>query len=85
MTRLEDCPTNKMPWDGIRLSLTARVGLRGGRVRVRFGIRAGAAGGDYFLTSHSISYTTTVIICECYSKGCLGSGERTFITSEIGQ
>ena len=34
--------------------------------------------GWHFLTSHSISCTTTVIICDCYSKAWLGSGEGTF-------
>ena len=32
---------------------------------------------DYFLTSHSISYTITVIIYDYCSKGWLGSGEET--------
>ena len=27
-------------------------------------------GGDYFLTQHSICYTTTVIICDCYNNKC---------------
>ena len=29
------------------------------------------------LTSQSISFTTTVMVCEYYSKGCLGSGDGT--------
>ena len=35
-------------------------------------------GGAYFLTETPISYTTTVIICDYYSKGWLGSAEKTF-------
>ena len=39
------------------------------------GVTVRGNGGDCFLTLHSISYTTSVIICDCYSKGWLGSGE----------
>ena len=35
--------------------------------------------GGYFLTGHSTSYTTTVTICDYYSKDWLGSGEGAFI------
>ena len=68
---------------GLSLEFRFRVRVRV-RVRDRFAFRVGVRG-DYFLTSHSISHTTTVIVCHYYSKGWLGSGERTFITSEVGQ
>ena len=53
---------------GMRVGITSTIAVTVA-VRVREG--------DYFLTSHSISYTTAVIICDDHSKGWLGSGEGT--------
>ena len=75
----------------VRVRVTVRIRIRVGarfrarakvRIRARVRIRVRT---DYFLTSHSISYTTTVIIRDYHSKGWLGSREGTFITSEVGE
>ena len=47
------------------------------RVWVRVRVRPTRVGGEYFLTKHAVAYTTTVIICDCCSKGWLGSMEGT--------
>ena len=67
-----------------------RAGLAHVRVSVRLGlgfvfwlcVRVGVGGGR-FLTLHSITYPTAVVICDHHSKGWLGSREGTFVTSEV--
>ena len=43
----------------------------GARIGVRFGDMFKVREGQHFLTLHSITYTTTVIIRDYYSKGWL--------------
>ena len=64
------------------LELVTKLSLNPGTDPLLQGLRLGEG---HYLISHSISYTTTVITCDYYSKGWLGPGEGTFMMSEVGQ
>ena len=56
--------------------MSVRVGMRRGRVNSNDKGEGSHGGRGRVRTSHFILYTTTVITCDYYSKGWLGSGVR---------